>query len=287
LRADPDDHQTWLRLGEAYHKAGRHTAAVRALYRSHELAPNNWVCSYVIAQVQQEMGQLDEAIDLYSSILRERPDEIGVMLSLAQARLDLGISENARGFFARSESSFLSTIEDGLVAMQSGEGFRSVAWKVVCDAISWLSRSTLYEDTARALAVISTVVSYIDADPALRDILPLQLIPEESILFGKDASAIAVAAYNFRLSLIPPEHPSTSSGWHDLAAALIVWQARALDGEQKDKALKLAAETITKALRQDPGNDLSWNILGLAYFPSHAKAAQHSFIKALEIDSKV
>jgi superkiller protein 3 len=45
-------------------------------------------------------------------------------------------------------------------------------------------------------------------------------------------------------------------------------------------------EVLKKAVQSDPGNDMYWVGLGNAYFATHAKAAQHAYIKALDIDSR-
>src|ERR1700728_4416313 len=84
LRADTDDQIAWLRLGEAYSRGGRHAAAMKALVRARELDPDDWMCSFFIGEVQRQMGQYQEAVDSFQSILVTRPLETGVMMSLAQ-----------------------------------------------------------------------------------------------------------------------------------------------------------------------------------------------------------
>ena len=57
---------SWLRLGEAYSKAGRFAAALKALERARELDPDDWIASYFIGEVQRQMGLYEEAIKAYT-----------------------------------------------------------------------------------------------------------------------------------------------------------------------------------------------------------------------------
>ena len=69
LRTDEDDHMSWLRLGEAYSKAGKYAAASKALEHARELDPEDWVASYFIGEVQRQMGAYEDAITAFQSIL--------------------------------------------------------------------------------------------------------------------------------------------------------------------------------------------------------------------------
>ncbi|KAG1793292.1 uncharacterized protein HD556DRAFT_1479395 [Suillus plorans] len=114
LRADVDDQLSWLRLGEAYSKANRHVAVLRALSRAHELEPDDWMCTYFIAKVQRQAGRLAEALTSFQSILDVRPAKAGVLLS---------------------ELSFISRVNVVSVAIRESLGYRGVAWKIAADAL--------------------------------------------------------------------------------------------------------------------------------------------------------
>jgi superkiller protein 3 len=62
---------------------------------------------------------------------------------------------------------------------------------------------------------------------------------------------------------------------------------RTISKEDQERAEKQAVACLTKALREDPGNDTYWNALGSMNFVGQPKTAQHAYIKALEIDNKV
>lgn len=91
-------------------KAGRHAAALKALSKSLELQPDDWMASYLLGEVHRQMGHLTEAIESFESILDRASDATAVLLSLAQTRLSQGRAELTTGYLARSASSFLSAI---------------------------------------------------------------------------------------------------------------------------------------------------------------------------------
>ncbi|TFY78330.1 hypothetical protein EWM64_g5681 [Hericium alpestre] len=285
LRAQPEDQLSWLRLGEAYSKAGRHVAAVKALTRALELQPDDWICSYLIADVQRQTGEFQEAVDSFEAILQERPEESGVLMSLSQTHLDLGQSELSDGFIARAERSFVTAIRTSLRFLQSGPGFRTVVWKTISDAVYQLSQSTSFFDEAdvhRALSEIAPLIS-LDAGSRVSGILSGPLV--SSPVTGSSALRVAVASYNYRISLGLLDNAATGSAWFDLGVALNRFSTTAYE-EQRSKASKEAISCFKEALGLDPGNDTYWRALGDAHFVSHPKIAQHAYIKALEINNK-
>jgi superkiller protein 3 len=289
LRADPTDQLSWLRLGEAYSKAGKHIAAVKALERAHELQPDDWVCLYFIGDVQRQLGQFREAIGSFESILTDRPLEIGVLMSLGQTYLDLGRSETSTAFTARAEQSFVTSIQVALRAIEVSPGCRGVAWKTATDAIFYLSNRSSFTDGERVRIVLSEVASLVAvrSSDRLSSIISSSHLPEDSLPTGLQALEIAMAAYDYRVTLGFSDTMASGSAWFDLGIALHSWATKVSPSESQRKAEKQAGDCLIQALREDPGNVSYWNALGNVVFGTQPRTAQHAYIKALEIDSKV
>lgn len=289
LRGEPEDQVSWLRLGEAYSNDGRHGAALKALAWARELNPDDWMCAYLIGDVQQNMGHYEDAITTFHSILSERPSEVGVLSSLAEAYLNRGRAELSRKLQARAEHSFLSCIRVCLQAIQESPGFRAVLWKTMADAIFSLSIRSTYsheEDTIEILAAIAALL------PENSDHLSAFMSPPSlqnvSTLNGTKVLEIAVAAYSYRLSLGPSESVAADGSlWFDLGIALHLWATKSSSGENGESATAKAVTCFNQAVREDAGNIIYWIAIGNIHFLSHAKTAQHAYIKALEIEPKV
>jgi superkiller protein 3 len=289
LRADVDDQLSWLRLGEAYSKAGRFAAALKALARAHELDPEDWMCTYFTGEVLRQTGQFSEAISAFESILVTRPAEISAIMALAQSNLDLARVEELAGFEARAESSFMVAIKIALEAIDCSPGFRAMSWKIIADALYGLSQRSSYmlEDEVRhSLASIMAVLGA-ETSPRLGGLFTLGQGTSENVLRGSVALELALAAYDYRLSLLSKEDHAYGSALADLAVSLHTWTRSAVDSEKASQAEKEAVSCIMASLRCDPGFSSYWIILGDIQFVRQPKVAQHAYIKALELDKTV
>ncbi|KAG6857271.1 hypothetical protein H0H87_007104 [Tephrocybe sp. NHM501043] len=285
LRADLEDALSWVRLGESYSKAGRHVAAVKALERAQELDSSDWVCPYLIGDVKHQMGNYQDAINAFESILINRPRDVGILVSLGQAYLDQGRSESSEGFQARAEQSFSTCILVGLKTMEASAGFRGVVWKTIGDAVFALSARSTYSDEIMVRGALSSLIALLPVkDDHLSGIVTPPALQEDEPLNGLKVLEIALAAYSYRTSLGQSETTTTSgSAWFDLGAALHSWT---IQSSGQDNIQTRIISFLTQALHEDPGNSLYWMGLGDAYFLSNAKSAQHAYIKAIEFDSK-
>jgi len=262
---------------------------VKALGRAHELSPEDWICTYFIGEVHSQMGKFQEAIDAFESILTERPSEVGVLMSLAQTHLDLGRDEMSTGFLARAEQSFGACVRVALRTIRETPGFRSLAWKTVADAIFHLSRQTSFIDADNIQTLLQDTASLttVNTSDRLLGLLTLPSVEGDSPVGGRQALEIAIIVYDYRISLGSSEESVTGSSWYDLGVALNTWSNQTVSKEDQERAKKQAMVCLTKALREDTGNDTYWNALGSINFVAQPKTAQHAYIKALEIDNKV
>lgn len=289
MRAEPDNQTSWLKLGEAYGKAGRHIAAIKALDRAHELQPDDWMCAYLIGDVKQKMGHFEDAIIAFETILGTRPSEVGVLVSLGQAHLDLGRAELSEGFQTRAEHSFVACIGMGMRTVHEIPGFRAVAWKTISDAIFMLSGRSRFHDEENVRNALTEVVNIFPAElEHLAGIPDPSTMQDNTPLTGTKALEVAIAACSYRISLGSSEVAARAgSAWFDLGIALHSWIRRQGSGGSKENIKDKAIDCLTQAIREDPGNDSYWVALGDAHFLTNAKTAQHAYIKALELDSKV
>ncbi|KAF9451265.1 protein prenylyltransferase [Macrolepiota fuliginosa MF-IS2] len=282
LRAEPEDPLTWSRLGEVYSKAGRHAAAIKALHRALELDPENWLCTFLTGELKSEMGLFQDAIVIFNRLLEHRPDELSVLVALAQAYLSLGRTESREGYHVRAETSFLNAIDVALSIIQRHSGFGGLAWKVISDGTLQMCSRPVFQEKARADEISGTLKSLLSTERAQTLDLPsiTEFESSESLAF----LGISIHACSLRLDLNAPSSVARGSAWYDLAISLQFWCHRV--ATPKPEVEKRIVEAIKNALREDPSNDLYWIAYGNAHFSGHAKIAQHAYIKALELDSK-
>lgn len=288
LRAESEDQILWLRLGEAYSRAGRHAAALKALVKAHELDPDDWICTFLIGEVQHQTGRLTEALVSFSSILDARPKEVGILLSLAQTQLDLAHQERFTGFSARSEQSFVAAITTCFMTSHGSSGQGGVVWKIVADALLGLSKTAVFVDADAVEGILNRANSLLQGLASAR-IAPFfsdKSSSKHTLLTRRYVLEAAIAAYDYRITVGLSEDIALGSALYDLAVALYAWCV-----EDKSNTHEAASESATsllkQALQKEPGNTNYWTALGNMHFLGKPKAAQHAYIRALERDSKV
>lgn len=252
--------------------------------------------TYFIGDTYRQTFQFDLAIASFLGILESRPDEPGVLMSLAQTYIGMGVEERASAFIARAESSFANAVDVGLRYLGTGErggatGFKGLGWKIIGDALFHLSKLSTFgeENMLRTLlGEVSRLLSGVDTSGRLDGIidLPLQIPGEEEPLKDRDVLKMACAAYHYRIALGLSNSTATGSAWFDLGISL---RSLALQetAEKVEKANKQATASLMEAIKANPVDETYWIELGNMHFMKQPKTAQHAYIKALEINNKV
>jgi superkiller protein 3 len=268
---------------------------LKALMRAASISPDEWTCTFLMGMVHHQMGQYELAIAKFEQALASRPDEPAVLLSLADTFLSLGRLEFSTGFMTRSDASFASCISTCLRAIEAFPRFRRVAWKTAADALFELSKTEKFanqEAVREAVLALCNVLIYDGAGrPRERAVSGLGTYASiasrlEENVSGRAILWLAVVAYQFRVELCDGDADTHAPALFDLAVVLYSVTRKNPKGVQ-DVLLDQAAEALKLALKQEPSNELFWNALGTISFERNPKLAQHSYIRALELDSKV
>jgi superkiller protein 3 len=278
-------------LGEAYTKTARLAAAEKALERARELNPSDWKCFYFLGNVHRQSGQYQHAIDTFTSILLEVPSELTVIIALAQTHLEYGRAELSSGFSARAESSFLTSISVVLNGLDASPGFRRIAWKTAADALCELSRLSVYSDEELLISVLKKTVPFVTASPlgqlssflTVPPVLAENTFPSLSLF----ALEISVCACNYRISLGSLDKAASASAWYDLGVAVSLLANRSIDNAKREHINDEAVRCIKESITLSPFDDRYWSALASALFTSKPRLAQHAYVKALELDTKV
>ncbi|KLO19533.1 TPR-like protein [Schizopora paradoxa] len=286
LRSDDDDALSWLRLSEAYVGAGRYAAALKALTKSHELNPDDWVCTYQIGEVLRQTGQLAEAIESFESVLASQSKEMAVLMALSETYLQLGRVERTSGFIGRSTSSFLSSILVAKEILDSSPGFRRLAWKTIADCLYEISEDSILSDPQAVAEQLGQIETHLPASAksVFDGLVSTPLAIDTELLGGRNVLYFAIACCNARLSSFSKEEKGIGSAYFDLGVGLFRLSG-ALESVRA-QASKTAIEHVRTALLSDPTNSLYWNTFGNMHFVDDSTVAQHSYIKALEFSPK-
>ena len=251
------------------------------------MKPEDWICSFLIADVKQRMGLLEEAILISKDLRDSRPTEPGILACLAQSHLDLGRSQLSDDFQIRAEESFVSAMKVALDMIQEAPGFRTTAWKIIADAAFYLSAIPSFADqeTIRSTLQAINFLPPPDSVEKLVKIIPPPSFQNNEPLKALQIIPVAMHACLCQISLHLLHQTTDSTAWYDLSVAIQSWILKAPPNADKSTAKDLVIEYLKRALQTDT-NDTYWTTLGNALFITNAKAAQHAYIKALDFDPK-
>ena len=307
LRITPNDYHSWVGLGESYHNSGRYIAATKAFQHAERFeaeveqqrSGETWFAKHMLANVNRELGNYDEAIEGYKNVLRSRPTESGVSVALLQALVESAWEGIEKGFFGRAAERAAETIVTALELTQSRSDAFNL-WRAVgdaCSVFSWvqsrishfphifIKQLLQFGDDETMYQVFATVdgvgVDIVFADGLYpddeKDGLNLTRCLHAAILAHKraihasahDVHAQAVAYYNL--------------GWAEHRAHICLCAGIK---KKSTRYLKAAVRCFKRAIELEAGNSEFWNALGVVTSELNPKVSQHSFVRSLFLNER-
>ncbi|OJD35987.1 translation repressor antiviral protein ski3 [Diplodia corticola] len=310
LRISPDDYNSYVGLGESYHNSGRYNSALRTFNYAEnptdgvqmKKPAENWFTKYMLANVNRELGQYEEAIDGYKQVLESRQNEFGVQIALLQTLVERGWRYIETSFFGKAADSALEALTVAkTVAEYKPEAFN--LWKAVGDACSiftWVQSriKDLPLETVKSLLETGIEAKEFDmfsdddgigqeqlaslsgesekGTSTARKCLDAAILAQKRAIYAcaHDIHAQAVAWYNL--------------GWTEYRAYVCCEQDvdPAAQSKKSLKLLKAAMRCFKRAIELEAGNAEFWNALGIVTTQLNPKVAQHSFVRSLHLNER-
>ncbi|TQV98971.1 hypothetical protein V2A60_007338 [Cordyceps javanica] len=306
LRLTPQNYHCWVGLGESYHNSGRYVAATKAIMNAQKLeeesdqdmSADSWFTKFMLGNIKRELGEYDEAVDLYRSVIKTHPGEEGVIIALMQTMVDNALISVEKGQFGKAIEFATDTVKFATMAEDKVlETFNY--WKTVGDACSVFSSvqsrtSDFPLNEIRAILAKAPIESFdviANVDKVSTDVvcaegiypadeqtgIELTRCIQSTILchkvavhvVSKDVHAQAVAMFNlgwaeYRAhSCLPPHMRRKSSNY-----------------------LKSAIRCFKRAIELESGNADFWNALGVVTSEVNGAVSQHSFVRSIHIDER-
>ncbi len=147
MRVDDDNALAWELLGDGYAGRGAYVAALRAFQRALELNDDTVYCSFRIASIHHVLGNLDDAINLFSSILVKSPKYIPALQGAGEVRLSMANRQLQDGLSLAAAENIVIAIGHAVVALQITSQFQCI-WKLlgdICNASHQIPWSVMAE----------------------------------------------------------------------------------------------------------------------------------------------
>lgn len=306
LRIRPDDYNSYIGLGESYHNSGRYNSAAKAFNYAENPSEGveikkadseGWFAKYMLANVNRELSEFNEAISGYEAVLKERSQEFGVSIALVQTLVEKGWRCIESGFFGEAADSATRAVEvAGTIAGYKPDAFN--LWKAVGDALSiftWV-QAKLGQFPAGVLTDLLNSKSDIDLNlDAHKDIDGIG--SGDLATITSDTSSLLT---NVLKAAILAHKRAIASCAHDIHAQAVAWynlgwtEYRAhvcLEQEVEQNGnlttyLRAAMRCFKRAIELEAGNSEFWNSLGVITTTLNPKVAQHAFVRSLHLNER-
>ncbi|KAF1355718.1 TPR-like protein [Lizonia empirigonia] len=306
LRISPDDYYSYVGLGESYHNSGRYNSAQRAFnyaenptdgVKFKKTENESWFTKYMLANVNRELSEYDQALQGYEAVLSKRSQEFGVSIALIQTLIEKGWHCIETGFYGEAVDSAIRAVEvANTVTEYKPDAFN--LWKAVgdaCSLFSWVQErlekfpSASVERLLRSKSDIGVnFAAYKDIDNIGNDDLAAFSLAEVS-----DVTKVLKAA-------ILAQKRAIASCEHDIHAQAVAWynlgwtEYRAhvcleQEGDDEKKLttfLRAAMKCFKRAIELEAGNSEFWNSLGVITTTLSPKVAQHAFVRSLHLNDR-
>ncbi|KXT15518.1 hypothetical protein AC579_3381 [Pseudocercospora musae] len=306
LRISPDDYQSYVGLGESYHNSGRYNSALRTF--NYALEPHDgtemkvtgetWFAKYMLANVHRELGDYDEAASGLRSVLKERPSEFGVLVSLLQNQVEHAGRCVETGLFGLAIECAADAIDVAIeIAKDTPNAFN--LWKAVGDACSvftWVQSASDDFPTEKIRDGLLDRSANQKMYELLSDIDRVSLgALDKDGLNGTAATGppdpliVSILAYKRAIHASSRDIHAQAVAWYNLG--WIEQRAYACSNAKSGKKyLTTAVRCFKRAIELEAGNPELWNALGVVTTTLNPKVAQHSFVRSLhlnELNAKV
>lgn len=306
LRISPDDYYSYVGLGESYHNSGRYNSASRAfnyaenptdgivLNRSDE---EGWFTKYMLANVNRELNQFEEALTGYEAVLSDRPKEFGVSIALLQTLIEKAWHCIETGFFGEAADSAVRGIEVAeTITEYKPDAFN--LWKAVgdaCSIFSWVQDKLdhcPFELVVKVLQSPSNMKvdfdAYKDVDGLGQEALA-SLSTSKNTILAKVLKAAIFAQKRAIASCAHDIHAQAVAwynlGWTEYRAHVCLEQ----EGDEESRLtthLRASMKCFKRAIELEAGNSEFWNSLGVITTTLSPKVAQHAFVRSLHLNER-
>ncbi|KAF2258539.1 protein prenylyltransferase [Lojkania enalia] len=307
LRISPDDYHSYVGLGESYHNSGRYNSAAKAFNYAEnptdgvvmKKTGESWFTKYMLANVNRELSEFDDAIKGYEQVLSERPKEFGISIALLQTLVEKAWRCIETGFFGEAVDNAIRAVGVATsISEYKPDAFN--LWKAVGDAsaiFTWvqeklpifpfqavekLLRTEIQENAynehhdldsvgSSELCISIGTENTDDAKLILTYVLNASILAQKRAIISCEGNvhAQAVAWYNL--------------GWTEYRAHVCLEQEQ---DATLTKYLRAALKCFKYAIELEAGNSEFWNSLGVITTTLNPKVAQHSFVRSLHLNER-
>lgn len=297
IRKNKNDVASWIGLGDAYLNSGSFDSAKKTFLRAQSIDPSNWVATFNYGLVLQKTREFNEASKVFKSLVESNPTESAPKMTLIETLFLAAKNEHFKQVYTQSVILATECIETAAQAiLNENYPMTQDIWRVIgqcCEIFVSVSSSM----ELVPFDLLSKLAAYISECSKNEDISILSDIDEVTAETIKNSDTLSpidrlsvytIAFFKLSLQFSRNDKSSRAVGWYNLGLAtlkihLLTYDANASKNDKK--YIYASMESLKRSIRIFNNSPEIWNAYGVACSFINSKVAQHSFIRALALDT--
>lgn len=320
LRNDTNDIGSWIGLAEAYGRLNKHAAAIKALDRALALDRTSFFARFMKAHFCIVSGRLDDAAQLLSNLLHDKVGanesnggdndiiknndtdfeltNVRVLLVKCHIRQAARLLDLSAAATASQVLIDALTIATSALAQATEPTSVSALLSMICTIcqkllsfakVAMKNCPKLLTAIADAQATVNIVRSGDNGNSAsAADTEHIQIENQSEISVHKvrgDILQLAVAAID-KVMQVPGKSARDEAALF-LERSAVLWNSAVMSSVDKDSLAAQALKAVKSGIGRDRSCSASWTVLGNLLALKKPLIAQHAFIQAIALNTKV
>lgn len=289
LRVDPNDVESWVGLGQAYHACGRIEASIKVFDKAIELQPSHTYARYFRALSLCDMGEYLESLETLEKVCQEVATEESFQIGLVDVLVKYSLDLYTQGFLMKSVAVANDTIERIRIIITELKCTNQQIW--IC--LSQVLRLFIWiESKVDTLPVESLVSIFKFSELAeTKEVDSIDNIKIDTLLDSTTDDNVSIACkFLILASKYSVSNHSMSdiagtiraSYWYNIGISELTAFVTLKDSHYRDAAVF----AFKKSIQLQSNTSETWIGLGIATMDINFRVSQHCFIKATALEPK-
>ncbi|CAI4054235.1 SKI complex subunit tetratricopeptide repeat protein SKI3 SKDI_16G4440 [Saccharomyces kudriavzevii IFO 1802] len=289
LRVDPNDVESWVGLGQAYHACGRIEASIKVFDKAIGLKPSHTYAQYFKAVSLCDMGEYLESLEILEKVCQEVASEESFQIGLVDVLMKYSLNLYSQGFLLKSVAIANDTIERIKIIITKLKCVNQQIWICLSQVLKlfiWIESKV---DTLPVESLVS--IFEISINSGSEEIDSIDNVKIDTLLDCTTDDNVSIACKFLILSSkysVSSQSISDVAGtvrasyWYNIGISELTAFVTLKEPQYRDAAIF----AFKKSIQLQSNTSEAWIGLGVATMDMNFRVSQHCFIKATALEPK-
>ena len=289
LRVDPNDVESWVGLGQAYHACGRIEASIKVFDKAIQLRPSHTFAQYFKAISLCDVGEYLESLDILEKVCQEAATEESFQIGLVEVLMRCSLDLYSQGFLLKSVSIAKDTIERIKIIISELKCENQQVWIY----LSQVLRLFIWIESKVDTLPVESLVSIFENSQfsGSEEIDSVDNIKIDTLLDSTTDDNVSIAC---KFLILASKYSVSDQKFTDIAGTVRAsyWynigisELTAFITLKEPQYRDAAIFAFKKSIQLQSNTSETWIGLGIATMDINFRVSQHCFIKATALEPK-